>query len=498
MTAGRVSLVGAGPGDPGLMTVKALDLISHADVIFHDRLIPPGALAGAREDAELVFVGKMPGTARNPQHEINQRLLEAAREGKNVVRLKGGDPFVFGRGGEEAEVLAEAGIPFEVVPGVTAGVAAAATAGIPLTHRGDAAGVAFVTGRREDEESEFDPDGVLARFPGTLVFYMGVKRLGAITDELIAGGRSADQPAAAIERGTTPGQRVVVATLGEIAAAVERDGIRPPALIVIGEVVRLREKLAWFGRRPLSGRRVVVTRARHQAGRLASILRRQGAEVIEMPTIEIQPVQPDDDALDVFARGDLDLICFLSPNAVDRFFEVIEEWLGLDSRSLAPYQVAAIGQATAARLKKFGIKADIVPEKAVAESLLEELVDAGQAGKRILIPRALTGREVLPEGLRSRGAKVTVLPLYRTVPVKPDEAMLEQARSADAITFTSASTVKNLLEAVPGGLPALAGVSIGPLTSQAMREAGLDVAAEADPGDLEGLAAAVVMALDGT
>ncbi len=497
MAKGKVSLVGAGPGDPGLLTARAIELIGQADVIFYDRLIPPNALTGARDDAELIYVGKMPGTVHNPQEEINRQIVEAAKAGRTVVRLKGGDPFIFGRGGEEAEELAEAGIAFEVVPGVTAAIAATATAGIPLTHRDDSAGVAFVTGHRDARAREqgIDPDGSLARFPGTLVFYMGVKRLAENMADLIAGGRPADQPAAAIQNGATPKQRVVTATLGTIAEAVERESIRPPALIVIGDVVRHHAKLAWFGSRPLAGRRVVVTRAKHQAGKLSATLRGRGAEVIEMPVIEIEPLSPDGEALDVFARGDLDLICFTSPNAVDRFFDVLHEELELDSRALAPYLIASIGRSTARRLKEHGIKADIVPDQAVAESLLGKLIEEGHGDKRILIPRALEAREVLPEGLRQAGAEVTVLPLYRTVPVAPDEALLKEAAAADAITFTSASTVRNLLAAVPGGLSGPANISIGPITSEAMREAGVEITAEATQSDLEGLADAVDRAL---
>lgn len=496
MANGKVSLVGAGPGDPGLMTARALELIAAADVIFYDRLIPPDALSGARDEAELVYVGKMPGTVHNPQEEINQRIVAAAREGKSVVRLKGGDPFIFGRGGEEAEELVDAGIPYEVVPGVTAAIAASATAGIPLTHRDDSAGVAFVTGHRDakSEEQGIDPDGSLALFPGTLVFYMGVKRLAENVADLIAGGRPAGQPAAAIQNGATPKQRVVTATLGTIAEKVEEEGIRPPALIVIGDVVRHHEKLAWFGNRPLAGRRVVVTRAKHQAGKLSAILRSRGAEVIEMPVIDIQPLPVDREALDVFARGEIDLVCFTSPNAIEGFFAVLDEQLEMDARSLP--EVAAIGPSTARKLREYGVRADIVPDRAVAESLLEKLIADGHAGKRILIPRAQAAREVLPEGLREAGAEVTILPLYRTVPVTPDEAILKQALEADAATYTSASTVTNLLAAVPGGLPGVANVSIGPVTSAAMREAGIEVTAEADRSDLQGLADALAGALE--
>lgn len=497
---GKVSLVGAGPGDPGLMTARALELISDADVIFYDRLIPPDALAGAREDAELVYVGKMPGTVHNPQQDINRRIVEAGREGRKVVRLKGGDPFIFGRGGEEAEELADAGIPFEVVPGVTAAIAVTATAGIPLTHREDSAGVAFVTGHRDAEAgASIDPDGSLALFPGTLAFYMGVKRLADNAADLIAGGRPAEQPAAAIERGATPRQRVVTATLGTIAEVVEREGIRPPALIVIGDVVRHHEKLAWFEERPLFGRKVVVTRARKQAGRLAAMLRGQGAEVIEMPVIEIEqlPIETDGIAagLDLLLDHRDGVVCFTSPNAVREFFIVLFAALEGDARKLGGWKVAAIGNSTARALSDHGIMPDLIPRQAVAEALLERLADLDLEGRKVLIPRAETARDVLPDGLRARGAEVTIMPLYRTVPVTPEESVIRAAASADAITFTSASTVDNLLAAVPEGLPGLANISMGPITSEAIRAAGLEVAIEAETGSLDGLVAATVEVL---
>ena len=272
--AGVVYLVGAGPGDPGLMTARSLQLIAAADTVFYDRLIPPGALSGARDDAELVYVGKQPGVPSVPQDEIGERLIEAARAGRSVVRLKGGDPFVFGRGGEEGEALREAGVEFEVVPGVTAGVAATAYAGIPVTHRDEASAVAFVTGHEDPAKGESAIDWqALARFPGTLVFYMGVKRLAQNARALVEAGRDPQQPAAAIERGTMAGQRTVEATLGTIAEAVEREQVKAPALIVVGPVARRREQLAWLERRPLHGRRVVVTRARAQASGLAATLR---------------------------------------------------------------------------------------------------------------------------------------------------------------------------------------------------------------------------------
>src|SRR4051795_2496328 len=320
--AAVVYLLGAGPGDPGLMTARSLELIAAADAVYYDRLIPTGALDGAREGAELVYVGKAPGVPSVPQEEIGERLIEAAREGKSVVRLKGGDPFVFGRGGEEGEALREAGVEFEVVPSVTAGVAATAYAGIPVTHRDDASAVAFVTGHEDPEKEESALDWeALARFPGTLVFYMGVKRLGENAAALIAAGRDPEEPAAAIERGTMAGQRTVEATLGTLAEAVEREAVKAPALIVIGQVARRREQLGWLERRPLHGRRVVVTRARAQASGLARTLRELGADVVELPAIRIEPRTESQEVRDALCRfGDYSLLCLTSPNGVRFLF----------------------------------------------------------------------------------------------------------------------------------------------------------------------------------
>ncbi|HEX8752969.1 MAG TPA: uroporphyrinogen-III C-methyltransferase, partial [Solirubrobacterales bacterium] len=415
---GVVYLVGTGPGDPGLMTARSLELIAEADAVFYDRLIPPGALGGAREDAELVYVGKQPGAPSVPQEEIGERLIAAAREGRSVVRLKGGDPFVFGRGGEEGEALREAGVEFEVVPGITAGVAATAYAGIPVTHRDDASAVAFVTGHEDPakEETALDWDA-LARFPGTLVFYMGVKRLPENAASLIAAGRDPEQPAAAIERGTWPGQRTVGATLETLAEAVEREEVRAPALIVVGPVAARREQLAWLERRPLHGRRVIVTRARAQASGLAKILRELGAEVVELPAIRVEPRIDSEAVREAVARiGEYSLVCLTSPNGVRLLFEALAA-AGLDARALgggtekmqvgevasgagsAGTVIAAIGPGTARALTRHGIRADIVPERFVAESLVGALEEVDVAGKRVLIARAAEARAVLPEAL---------------------------------------------------------------------------------------------------
>ncbi|HVV90367.1 MAG TPA: uroporphyrinogen-III C-methyltransferase [Solirubrobacterales bacterium] len=491
---GVVYLVGAGPGDPGLMTRRSLELIAGADVVYYDRLIPPGALDGAREDAELVYVGKQPGVLSVPQAEIGERLVEAARAGRSVVRLKGGDPFVFGRGGEEGEALRAAGVDFEVVPGVTAGVAATAYAGIPVTHRDDASAVAFVTGHEDPEKTETALDWeALAAFPGTLVFYMGVKRLSENAAALIAAGRDAGEPAAAIERGTWAGQRTVTATLGTIAATVEREEIGAPALIVIGAVAARREALAWLERRPLHGRTVVVTRARAQASGLAATLRDLGAAVVELPAIRIEPRIEDEEVRAAAAAiGDYGLVCLTSPNGVKLLFEALAA-AGGDARALAGATVAAIGPGTARALAAHGIAADVVPERFVAEALVEALGDVEVEGRRVLVARAAEARDVLPDALRERGAEVDVVALYETVREAPAEEAVAAAQGADYVTFTSSSTVRNLTEALGDRFPAGARiVSIGPITSATVREAGLEVAVEAERHDVDGLLAALL------
>jgi uroporphyrinogen III methyltransferase / synthase len=520
---GVVYLVGAGPGDPGLMTARSLELIASADAIFHDRLIPPGALDGARPDAELVYVGKAPGRPSVPQEEIGERLIEAAREGKSVARLKGGDPFVFGRGGEEGEALRAAGVEFEVVPGVTAGVAATAYAGIPVTHRDDASAVAFLTGHEDPEKEETALDWeALARFPGTLVFYMGVKRLSENAAALIAAGRDPGEPAAVVERGTMEGQRTVAATLGTLAEAVEREGVKAPALIVVGPVVERREALAWLERRPLHGRRVVVTRARAQASGLAATLRGLGAEAVELPSIRIEPRIESEEArraVERIGEGEYALICVTSPNGAHLLFEALAA-AGLDARvfgsakdkqvkgeearptdkiergtgaagtiaSEAGTTIAAIGPGTARALAEHGVIADIVPERFVAEALVEALSGVEVEGQRVLVARAAEARDVLPDALRERGAEVEVVALYETVREEPSAEAVEAAQSADYVTFTSSSTVTNLVEALGGRFPAAARiVSIGPITSEAARAAGLTVHVEAERHDIDGL-----------
>ena len=479
-------LVGAGPVDPGLLTARALELIATADVVLYDRLIPASALTGARADAELIYVGKEGGGPSMPQGQIDQALLDHARAGRTVVRLKGGDPFVFGRGGEEAEALRGAGIAVEIVPGVTAGVAAPAYAGIPVTHREAASAVAFITGHEDPAKPESSLDwSALASFPGTLVVYMGVRQLGAIAERLLASGRASDEPAAVIERGTLSDQRVVTGTLETIAARAAAEAVRAPAIAVLGSVVALRERLQWFERLPLAGLTVAVTRARAQASALAEALRSLGAAVVEAPAIRIVPIDGPAPELERY-----DLVCLTSPNGVRLLFERLAS-AGRDARALAGRRVAAIGPGTAAALRGHGVIADIVPERFVAEGLVEALLDVPVA--HALIARATEARDVLPEALRARGASVDVLALYETVAEPLSESERAAARAANYVTFTSSSTVRFFFDAVgPAPLEGARLVSIGPVTSGALRERGLEPDVEASRHDIDGLLEALV------
>jgi len=492
--SGIVYLVGAGPGDPGLMTRRALDVVATADAILYDRLIPAGALDGARPDAELRYVGKEPGAGAVSQEEIGHQLIELARAGRSVVRLKGGDPFVFGRGGEEAQALAAAGVPFEVVSGVTAGVAAPAYAGIPVTHRDEASAVAFVTGHEEPAKDGSALDWpALAAFPGTLVFYMGVRNLQRIAESLIAGGRPADEPAAVIAHGTLTSQRVATGTLGDIADRAAGEGLAAPAVTVVGPVAAMRESLEWMERRPLFGRSVVVTRAREQASGLAQRLTELGAEVIEAPAIRIVPRESE--ALDrAVARIErYALVCLTSPNGVRLFAEALMR-RGRDARALAGAIVATIGPGTAEALARFGIGADVVPERSVAESLVEALAAVPVEGRHVLIARAADARDVLPDALSDRGAEVDVVALYDTVAEPLAERTVASAEGADYVTFTSSSTVRFFLEAL-GDRPfpeAARVVSIGPITSEEARRLGLEVHVEATRHDIDGLVEALL------
>jgi uroporphyrinogen III methyltransferase / synthase len=491
---GVVYLVGAGPGDPGLLTVRGAELVASADVLLHDRLIPAGVLELAREEAERLYVGKEPGRAAVPQEEIERLLIDRARAGRSVVRLKGGDPFVFGRGGEEAEALAAARVEFEVVPGITAGIGAPAYAGIPLTHRDLASAVAFVTGHEDPEKDDSALSwDALARFPGTLVFYMGMGRLPEIARRLIEAGRDAAEPAAVVERGTMPEQRAVTAPLAGLARTAAEAGVRAPAVVISGPVAMRRETLAWLERRPLHGRRVVVTRARAQASGLAATLRALGAEVVELPTIRIVPRLDSAEVRDaVHGIHSYALICLTSPNGARLLLQVLAE-AGRDARALANATIAAIGPGTAAALAERGIIADVVPERSIAEALVEALEGFEVGGRPVLVARAAEARDLLPDALRERGAKVDVVALYETLAADPDPAAIEAAQDADYVTFTSSSTVRNFVGGVGDRLPPHARViSIGPVTTEAARQAGLEVHAEAEQHDPDGLVEALL------
>jgi uroporphyrinogen III methyltransferase / synthase len=493
VSSGIVYLVGAGPGDPGLMTRRSLQLIAEADAILYDRLIPPGALDGARPGADLRYVGKKPGAPALAQEEINALLVELARGGRRVVRLKGGDPFVFGRGGEEAEALAAAGVPFQVVPGVTAGVAAPAYAGIPVTHRDAASAVAFVTGHEDPDKPESALDWeALARFPGTLVLYMGVKNLALIAARLIAAGRDPDEPAALVERGTQPDQRTIMDTLGGLPARVSTEGIRPPSITLIGPVAGLADTIAWLEHRPLRGQVVAVTRARAQSSGLAARLSGLGAEVIEAPVIRIEPRPLEGDLLEAVSQiGDYALICLTSPNGVRLLFRALAE-TGRDARALAGAKVAAIGPGTAAELERHGVRADVVPERFVAEGLVEALAGIPVEGRRVLVARAAEARSVLPDALRERGAEVDDVALYETLAEQLSAEQRDELARATYVTFTSSSTVRFFLDA-GGELPRSARlVSIGPITSETARAHGLTVHVEAQRHDIDGLVEALL------
>lgn len=479
--AGTVYLVGAGPGDEGLITLRGAELLASADVILHDQLIGPRALDHARSDAELIDVGKIGGGKQVPQEVTNELIIEHALAGRSVVRLKGGDPFVFGRGGEEAIACIERGIAVEVVPGVTAGIAASAYAGIPVTQRGVSSAVAFVTGHENPDKPETQIDWpALAAFPGTLVFYMGVRSLGRIAEALIDSGRRADQPAAVIERGTFAAQREVVGTLETIAQLAEEAEIKAPAISVIGDVAALGEQISWRdAAQPLSGVSIAVTRARAQASALAAQLSELGAEVIEAPAIKIEPLSP---SLPNF--NDYDLLCLTSPNGVEQLFAAIG-----DARDLAGLTVAAIGPGTARALLNHGIKADIVPDRSIAEALVEALAELPV--ERALIARAEEGRDVLPDALRARGAEVDLLALYRTVAEPLADGARAAALGADYATFTSASSARFFHEAA-GTLDGPRLVSIGPITSDQLRELGYEPAVEASDHTPDGLVAALL------
>jgi uroporphyrinogen III methyltransferase / synthase len=480
-----VYLVGAGPGDPRLITVRGSDLLRRADVIVYDRLAGDQLLDLAPPDCLLIDAGKGPGDVTLTQDETTDVLIEHGRRGRLVVRLKGGDPFVFGRGGEEAQALREAGVGYEIVPGITSAISVPAYAGVPVTHRDLAAQVTIVTAHERPGKPRADVDwAALAALPGTLVVLMGVARLAPVAAALVAGGKAPETPVCVTRAGTTAEQRSVLGTLATIAADVGAAGIRSPAVTVIGGVAALRGKLAWAELRPLHGRRIVVTRARIQAGGLAERLRDLGAEVDECALIRAEPLAGP--PIDAAGYG---LVCVTSPNSP----RLLLQRCGGDARAFAGATIAAVGPGTAVALREVGLVADVTAERSVGEGLLEAL-PADLAGVRALVARAEEARDTLPDGLARAGAKVDVVPLYRTIATRPRHP--ERMLAADAVAFTSSSTVTNFAQALAGhDLASVRGVSIGPVTSATAREMGVGVVSEAPRHDLDGLVETLLQVL---
>jgi len=497
---GIVYLVGAGPGDPRLITLRGIECLCSAEVVVYDYLANEQLLSYAPQEAERIYAGKIGGRHNQDQGEINRLLVQKGREGKRVVRLKGGDPFVFGRGGEECLALSAAGIPFEVVLGVTAGVGAAAYAGIPLTHRDITTSVAFVTGQEGKGKDESDIDwGRLYLGNGTVVFYMGVKTLRRNMASLMENGRNPNTPVALVRWGTMLSQQVLTGCLNDIADRAEQADFKPPAVTIVGEVVNLREGLCWFDNRPLFGKKILVTRAADQAGEFSALLAGLGAMAIECPTIRL--VEPDDcSPLDAAIRlvGEYDWLVLTSVNTVRIFFQRLE-MCGLDARALASCRVCAVGPKTGEAIAAFGIRPDLVPTDYKAEGVVVELGKQDLSGKRVLFPRADRAREIIPRELKRMGAHVDSPVAYRNIlPEKlPPEALLAlEKRSVDCITFTSSSTVQNLAamlgkDRLVDMLKGVVVASIGPVTSETCRELGLKVEIEPPRFTLQELAAAI-------
>jgi uroporphyrinogen III methyltransferase/synthase len=484
-----VYLVGAGPGDPGLLTVRGAEVLARADVVVYDRLSVEALLDLAPDGAERISVGKAPGQVTMAQDDINALLVDKGRAGRTVVRLKGGDPFVFARGGEEAAALAEAGVPFEVVPGISSAIAAPAYAGIPVTLRHSSTSFTVVTGHEDPSVGEagtVDWDAV-AKVGGTIVILMGVARIAKIAEQLMAAGRSPDTPAAAVQWGTRSDQHTVRATLSTIA----EQPLASPAVIVVGEVAGV--DLRWFERRPLLGRKVVVTRTRQQASQLSAALRQAGAEPIEVPVIDV--AEPADGGVALHAAAarlaDYEWVVVTSPNGARRLLDAVAA-TGADARAFAGARVAAIGPGTAAALAERGLRADLVPERFVAEALLEALPSPPAGGGRILIARAEVARDVLPEGLASRGWQVDVVPAYRTVPALVSARHRAAVAEADVVTFTSSSTVERYLDALGDETLPPVVACIGPVTAATAKARGLTVDVESDVHTIDGLVAALV------
>lgn len=500
MKRSMVYLVGAGPGDPRLITVKGLECIKKADVIVYDYLVNVELLKAARPDGELIYVGKQGGAHTLEQDDINKLLVKKAMEDKIVTRLKGGDPYIFGRGGEEALVLHENRIPFEVVPGITAAIATPNYAGIPVTHRNFTSTFALITGHEDPTKDESSIDWAkISTGIGTLAFYMGIKNLPYITEQLMKHGRSKDTPVAVIRWGTTSQQKTVTGTLGTIVEKTKH--IKPPAITIVGEVVKLREQLNWFETKPLFGKTIVVTRSREQASEFADQLYEYGAHVIEFPTIEIakpDTIQPLDNAIQNIQS--YNWIVFTSINGVDSFFQRLFE-LGRDTRDLKGIKLCAIGPATEDGIKKYYLHVNCRPPRFVAESVVEELKKVTAIkGESFLLPRADIARSFLPEELQKLGGRVTDLVAYKTVMAQPKEInLLEKIKNGEVhvITFTSSSTVRNFVQIIgEKNIASLNGhaqyASIGPITTQTAEELGFHIAIKAKEYTIPGLVNAIL------
>jgi uroporphyrinogen III methyltransferase / synthase len=489
--AGRVYLVGAGPGDPELITWKGRRILVTAGAVFYDHLAPEQLLELAPPEAERVYVGKKRAAHAFSQEEISNMLIDRARRGITVVRLKGGDPLIFGRGGEEAEALHDAGIEFEIVPGVTTPLGISAYTGVPLTHREHTSVVTFVTGHSTEAI-----DWARVGHAETLVIFMGLTTFSEIAQALIANGRAADTPAMAVRWATRPDQETLTGTLATLPELIVKSGMKPPATIVVGEVVRLRGKLDWYSQLPLRGKRIVVTRASRQAGGFSGKLTALGAQAIEIPAIEICPAA-DYAALDqaIAELGSYDWVIFTSVNGVERFVERLDRSQS-DLRALRA-SICAIGPATRAAVEALHLKVDLIGREYVAESLLEAFAGRELAGKLVLLPRAAVARDVAPEMLRRRGAVVNVVEAYRTSAPADlrarTQAVFGAPHKPDGVTFTSSSTVKNFVEAA--GVEALAGVrafSIGPVTTATARSLGVEIAGQARVFTTDGLLEVII------
>ena len=500
--AGKVFLVGAGPGDYRLLTIKAVDCLKIADTVVYDRLADPRILQYAPKDAEYIYVGKASSQHTMTQDKICQLLVDLAKEGKTVVRLKGGDPFVFGRGGEEALLLKENNLPFEVVPGVTSAISVPAYAGIPVTHRGVAASFSVITGHEDPTKETSDINWPqLAKATDTLVFLMGVANLPKITSKLIENGRPASTPIAIIRWGTKLKQQVWTSTLDDAADMAKREAIKPPCIFLVGDVVKLRKDLAWFDNvamKPLFGKKILVTRSRAQASKLTFQLEELGAECIEAPAISIKAPSDDYKALDkaIGCLDKYDWLIFTSANGVEHFWQRLDE-AGKDARALANAKICAIGSATADALKAHGLVADVIPDRYQAEGIIEALKGEIKEGTKVLIPRAAEAREILPEALRKAGAEVDVVPAYETAMGDGDAEEIKKELAAgniDAVTFTSSSTVTNFLKLLGGDTALLNKVklgAIGPITAETMKKNGLTVSVEAKEYTIDGLVEAL-------